>query len=474
MLPGKTVSCGAIVLYCLNLPPHLRFRPENVCIIGLTPSPLMPNPTTISHLLAPIIESVLAFSGNNPPAMMTARNFSIGVPVRVKVAPMVSDLGAGRKAGGFLSHSADLLCSYCLCTQNELGIYDITYWTLRDGATVRQQASEWQQAKTLTARHELESKNGVRWTPFHLLPYWNPVDHLILGFMHNWLEGVLQDQLRRLWGIGRTASNEDVIEKVGTQMEEDEVWTESDISESADEVEDLMEDMDETEAEYFLTLDRDIEMEILDLQSHASSSTPMQTPETASDGSLHDSDYQPLDDHAPLFTMSDEHLQAIRCCIADITLPTWIKRPPTNLGEPSHGKLKARDYLTLFSSIFPLIIPEVWHGNGATTNSSDMNHLGCFYSLVAATNIVSSFSVSSSDADQFAAHYCQYRKAVAVLFPHWHAKPNHHYAMHYCALLKLWGPLASFSEFPGERLNGLLQRVKTNHQYGMLTIVCIF
>ncbi|KAK7058235.1 hypothetical protein R3P38DRAFT_2496785 [Favolaschia claudopus] len=38
--------------------------------------------------------------------------------------------------------------------------------------------------------------------------------------------------------------------------------------------------------------------------------------------------------------------------------------------------------------------------------------------------------------------------------------------MHNEQLLKYWGPLAGLSEFPGERINGMLQKVKTNrHLY---------
>jgi hypothetical protein len=58
------------------------------------------------------------------------------------------------------------------------------------------------------------------------------------------------------------------------------------------------------------------------------------------------------------FSFTETKLQAIKDCIHDNTLPTWIQRPPTNLGEPSHGKLKAQKYLTLFTCIFLLIISE--------------------------------------------------------------------------------------------------------------------
>jgi len=45
------VSCGAIILYCLNLPLSIRFLPENTFIIGMTPAPHAPTVWTISHIL---------------------------------------------------------------------------------------------------------------------------------------------------------------------------------------------------------------------------------------------------------------------------------------------------------------------------------------------------------------------------------------------------------------------------------------
>ncbi|KAF8231219.1 hypothetical protein L208DRAFT_1102612, partial [Tricholoma matsutake] len=40
--------------------------------------------------------------------------------------------------------------------------------------------------------------------------------------------------------------------------------------------------------------------------------------------------------------------------------------------------------------------------------------------------------------------------------------------MHNGALLKYWGPLASFSEFPGKQMNEKLQKMNTNYHLHML------
>lgn len=39
-ISGKVVSCGAIILACMNLPPEIRYLPENLFFAGIMPPPL--------------------------------------------------------------------------------------------------------------------------------------------------------------------------------------------------------------------------------------------------------------------------------------------------------------------------------------------------------------------------------------------------------------------------------------------------
>ncbi|KAF8230707.1 hypothetical protein L208DRAFT_1041921, partial [Tricholoma matsutake] len=65
------------------------------------------------------------------------------------------------------------------------------------------QAETWLHQTTKAGRNALQKTTGVQWTPLHNLPYWDPVKHVVLGFMHNWLEVVLQHHICALWGIGQ-------------------------------------------------------------------------------------------------------------------------------------------------------------------------------------------------------------------------------------------------------------------------------
>jgi hypothetical protein len=167
-----------------------------------------------------------------------------------------------------------------------------------------------------------------------------------------------------------------------------------------------------------------------------------------------------------MFNFTPAQLGSIRACIRNISLPTWVARPPKNLGEASHGKLKAHEYLLLFTVIFPLIIPELWWGKGQTEQVLLRN----FHHVVGCTNILSAFSTSNDEADQFTQLYVKYRTALPQLFPiKFKSVPNHHFAMHNGHLLKFWGPFAALSEFAGERMNGMLLKIKTNGNLGMFS-----
>jgi len=60
-ISGKTVSCGTIMIFCLNLPYHLQYQPENTYFIGIIPSSYEPSITIITALLDPIVEQLQHF-----------------------------------------------------------------------------------------------------------------------------------------------------------------------------------------------------------------------------------------------------------------------------------------------------------------------------------------------------------------------------------------------------------------------------
>lgn len=437
-----------------------------------------PTVWTIGHVLDVLRDGLLPF--DLPGKVLRTFSHPSGAPVAARSYMTIADLQASKKITGFGSPTSSYFCTYCLCPFHELQEFNYASWVPRTRETVRQQALAWKEAETVTAKNALFATNSVRWTPMHDLPYWNPVDHTILGFMHNVLEGVLEDHLRRLWGLGR---NKEAIKQIA-EKEADEKFSDADTEEVRSEVESLSSDID-VEMEWPLDQDED---EDYDSDSSSGSdegeaedeevfSQPIPlsggfyrevlensnlVPDDGSDndGSEEDPDFFAVPEGA--FKFTKDQVEAIRECIGDVMLPSWVERPPCNLGEAKHGKLKAHHFLILFTVIFPLIIPELWF-NG---DEVEQRRLDNFCHLVASVNLIASYSTSNADADLFREHYRSYIASRRYVYPDFHFLPNHHYAEHYPEQLKLWGPLSTLSEFPGERLNGELANISTNNHFG--------
>jgi hypothetical protein len=165
---GKVVSCGAIVLYCLNLPISIRFLCENTFTIGMTPSPHAPTIWTIPHVLEPIKKMILDL--DLPGKVLPTDHNLQGTAVAAQLIPLLADLQAIHKVSGFVSHAAGLFCSFCKCHHNDIEDLDYHHWELQHRTEVHAQAQEWCNLATNKAKTALTKETGVQWTPLHDLP----------------------------------------------------------------------------------------------------------------------------------------------------------------------------------------------------------------------------------------------------------------------------------------------------------------
>jgi len=125
-------------------------------------------------------------------------------------------------------------------------------------------------------------------------------------------------------------------------------------------------------------------------------------------------------------------LAEIHDCITNVAIPSWINCPPANLGEKSHGKLKANHWLILFTVIFPLIIPEIWLRPKTQHHTALLKIL---HNVITCTHIVASYTTSPELAKTFVDHYHDYQVSSTKLFPNMQSCPNHHYALYIPDLL---------------------------------------
>ncbi|KAH8817919.1 hypothetical protein DL96DRAFT_1715623 [Flagelloscypha sp. PMI_526] len=402
---------------------------------------------------------------------------------------------------------------------NGIRCLDQSHWILRTDAKTRRLAEEWTNLKTMAAKDEHSKLTGIRSTPFHRLPYWDAVMSLPIGFMHN-SSGILLDMQRNCYGLGRSATKEastsDIDEIV---FPRDVAESASELSALTEEAEEarakgnsspILPPTRRRPARDGLSSDSDIDTpssspsRSLESDDHGISSTPAPSPppsssppfrhassEALSDrsssvhsgstvcrapkasGSKHideadsdqdssDADFQiPVVLNGRRFSFTRAEWELLCWAIRAIILPSHKGRPPSNIGEASHGKLKAEYLFTLFELIYPIILCHIFWRRGEDGQSQQL--IDNLYYLVAAINILDCYAMDRNEADQYNEYLLAYRHTWHLLFPEVEDTPNLHLALHNTDFLKFWGPFATtLNEFSPERNNGVYQRISTN------------
>jgi len=120
---GKMVSYGAIMMFYLNLPYHLRHKPQNIFFAGITPPPHKPSVTTITALLDPIIDQLRHFYHG---VIVCTHCYPEGIMKCIGILVLIGDLPAIRKALefagiAFLYH----FCSFCSLGKSDSESLDV-------------------------------------------------------------------------------------------------------------------------------------------------------------------------------------------------------------------------------------------------------------------------------------------------------------------------------------------------------------
>lgn len=208
---GKSMSSGVIFMVCLNLPLHLRYKRENVYLVGVIPGPKAPRLQQINHILAVLVDDFLEF--------WTGVEFSQtslyphGRLMRCAVIPLVCDLGAGRKTAGHSSASATYFCSFCQLKKKDINSLDPTKWPRRTCEQHRSLAYQWRDATTVPEQEKHFKEYGVRYSELLRLPYWKPTQHIVIEVMHNLFLGLFHRHCRYIFGIDIKSQDEDEEEE---------------------------------------------------------------------------------------------------------------------------------------------------------------------------------------------------------------------------------------------------------------------
>ena len=183
----RMYSIGVVYLAIMNLPRAIRYKRENILIIGLLPGPSEP-PKTINTYLSPLVSDLLTLWRGH--TFKTCSNNT--VLVRCALLCVACDLPAGRKVCGFLSYNANLGCTRCYHNfgtgkfgkQNYSGFNRDT-WIYRSMDKHRMDVDQTLKCSSRTARDQKESEVGCRYSCLLQLPYFNAIRMLIIDPMHN-------------------------------------------------------------------------------------------------------------------------------------------------------------------------------------------------------------------------------------------------------------------------------------------------
>ncbi len=205
---GAHTSTGILAMACLNLPPEIRYKAQNMYIAGIIPGPVEPKLTEGNHFLRPLVDNLeIAWKCGILYTHVTGRL------IRLAVACAVCDLPAARKISCLAGVRSDYICSVCkLHGQGELGNLDYNAWRPRDAGELREAAENWKAAPSSSAQKKLFKSFGVRWTELWRLPYWDPSHQLVVDPMHCLLEGLVHRHFRKT--LGFTAEEAKIVDEL--------------------------------------------------------------------------------------------------------------------------------------------------------------------------------------------------------------------------------------------------------------------
>lgn len=197
---GKTVSVGVISLACLNLPIGLRFKPENMFLLGIIPGPKEPSLDAINPYLRPLVNELLEL-WTGVRFTRTSR-YPLGRLIFCAVVCVVCDIPAARKIAGFASHRHDYFCPFCWCdkTQYTYNNIEVETWVERTSEEWRAWAEQFREATTAKAANSSFDRSGCRWSELLRLPYFVPTSFLVVDPMHNLYLGLVKEHFQKILG----------------------------------------------------------------------------------------------------------------------------------------------------------------------------------------------------------------------------------------------------------------------------------
>ena len=200
---GTNHSTGVIYAAICNLPRDIRFKRENLLLIGLLPGPNEVSLHKINHYLAPIVDELQSLWNG----LTLDRTFEHpeGRKIHAALILVSCDIPAARKICGHVSalvscHRCHKHANYEDNQHNFAGMQNMDEWFVSRSSTEhRENALGWRRCNSDASRKRFVKQTGVRWTELLQLPYFDPVRFTTIDPMHCLFLGIAKWIVKRIW-----------------------------------------------------------------------------------------------------------------------------------------------------------------------------------------------------------------------------------------------------------------------------------
>ncbi|CAA7270442.1 unnamed protein product [Cyclocybe aegerita] len=427
---GKKCSIGVISLVCLNLPPSMRYKPENMFLAGVIPGLKEPPLTALNHYLTPLIDELLTFWESGVHISKTF-NYPDGRLIRCALIALICDLPAARKTAGFAASSHEHFCLLCHCTRSRHGYghTDTQSWRWRTNEECRHHADQYISVESVEMRAEIFNDAGIRWSELLRLPYFDITHNVVVDSMHNLFLGLIKEHFCGILSIALPSREEEPVLDI---------------------------EFGQIPAG-FTSKERKSVKKLRKWLQAPLASTFSSGPEQA------------------LKKMKSLHLAALKFACEQLRCPSTVNKPRTTKGHWADSLLtwqlaqterRAPGADTSTAHGFVLSqdeVEEIWSDIRELLTPSWLTSVPSNVVIIA-----TSHTMSQANADAYLMHMRNYIISIKCLFPTYKFCPNHHMALHIREFLIRFSPVHAWWTFPFERLIGMLQRMPSSGKIGEL------
>ncbi|KDQ28554.1 hypothetical protein PLEOSDRAFT_1027583, partial [Pleurotus ostreatus PC15] len=471
----NVASSTGIYMVCLNLPPQMRFKPENMFLVGVIPGPGKPSLHQLNHFLRLLVDVLLVFWNPGVYFSRTAK-YANGRLVLLALIPVICDSLAARQVSGFHAITSAFFCTCCYLIMDHISNFDKVTWPQRELSHHLRVATQWRDAGSTKDREDILMRTGIRWSELLRLPYWNPILYTVVDSMHNLYLGLYQAHCREIWGMGITNQDGDATEdhhapppmpsaeamERGRQLVTRGSWLELSSCRA--------------EVLHYLCQERGINVNRLRhkkprakalIEQHQCPNQQVLTADPGGSTSVPSGPTSKTNKgkKGRKAVLGRTILTAAHEDMEHIELPSWVTAAPSGFGSAGRGKLTADQWRTVCSINLPITLIRLW-GDQNSPSEREKAMLENFMDLVSAVEIGSLLAIDAAQIQAYNDRILRYLDTIKDLYPHFRLRPNFHLAAHVGDFLELFDPVHSYRTFGAERYNHVLQGINTSRKHG--------